>query len=443
MKILKNKYIDILLKMSVPILMNYIVMTLFEVFDKAIVGNYSTDAFAAVGVSASVVYGITGSLGAISVAYNIIAAQYIGKDDKTTFNNTFFTVMFISLIVGIAIILLSLLGGNLLFAKVFGLEGTILKLCLEYFYIDSITIVMNMIIFNFSVYFRNLKDTKISFYSTIIATSINIVFDYLFVYGKLGFPELGAKGAAIGNVIGLLAGILVYILKFYKNGHIKFKRAINKNITSKLIKLYIPLLGQDIMEETIFTIILTGIVSRLGVYEIASYNLAESVASIMALPIYAFSASAITLSIQKSFSNKKGNSKEILNTAIILSGCLVLMIGLFVYIFPNKILSLITKDENLILRVTNIFILVILVQVFNIFHQIYKSYLQGINNEGFVLKFTSFISIISISWIILLSIKFSLIGVYIGLCINNLIFAVVYHFKINRIESNSPNKINS
>lgn len=443
MKIFKNKYIDILLKMSVPILMNYIVMTLFEVLDKSIVGNYSTDAFAAVGVSASVVYGITGSLGAISVAYNIIAAQYIGKDDKTAFNNTFFTVMFISLLVGIAIILLSLLGGNLLFSKVFGLEGNILNLCLEYFYIDSTTVVMNMIIFNFSVYFRNLKDTKISFYSTIVATSINVVFDYLFVYGKLGFPELGAKGAAIGSVLGLLAGILVYIIKFYKSAHIKFKGSINKKITSKLFKLYIPLLGQDIMEGTIFTIILTGIVSRLGVYEIASYNLAESVGSIMALPIYAFSASAITLSIQKSFSNKEGNSKEILNTAIILSGCLVLMIGLFVYIFPNKILSLITKDKNLILRVTNIFILVILMQVFNIFHQIYKSYLQGINNQGFVLKFTSFLSIISISWIILLSIKFSLIGVYIGLCINNLIFAVVYHFKINRIESNSLNNINS
>lgn len=443
MKSIKNKYIDILLKMSFPILMNYIVTTLFEVLDKAIVGNYSIDAFAAVGVSSNVIFVITGSLGIISIAYNIIAAQYIGEDDENSFNNTFFTVMFISLIVGIAIILISLLGGKLLFSKVFGLDGTILNLCLEYFYIASTTVVMNIIIFNFSVYFRNLKDTKISFYSTIVSTIINVVFDYLFVYGKLGFPELGAKGAAVGSVIGLLAGILVYIIKFYRDGHIKFKRAINKKITRKLIKLYIPLLGQDIMEETIFTIILTGIISRLGVYEIASYNLAESFSSIMALPIYAFSTSAITLSIQKSFSNEKDVSKDILNTAIILSLCMVLIIGISIYLFPNKMLGLIAKDENLILRVANIFILVILVQVFNIFHQIYKSYLQGINNEGFVLKFTSFISIMSISWIALLSMKLGLIGIYIGLCTNNLIFAVVYNLKINRIKSNLSNKVNN
>lgn len=433
MKKFKNKYASILVKMSFPILMNYIVMTLFEVVDKAIVGNYSIYDFAAVGVSATVIYGITGSLGIISVAYNIIAAQYLGKDDKDAFNNTFYTVMYISLIIGIGIILLSLLGGKLLFSKIFRLDDNILTLCLEYFYIASTTVVMNMIIFNFSVYFRNLKDTKISFYSTVVAISINAVFDYLFVYGKLGFPELGAKGAAVGSVLGLLSGILVYVVKFYRDREIKLKKVISKKITHQLIKLYIPLLGQDVVEGTLFPIILTGIVSRLGVYGIASYNLASSASSIMALPIYAFSTSAITLSLQESFSNKEKDPKGIIKTAIILSFCMVLSIGIFIAIFPYSLLGLITKDKELISRVTKIFILVIMVQVFNIFHQIYKSYLQGVNNERFVFKFTSFISIVSIFWIGILSIEFNLLGVYIGLCINNLIFAVVYYTKTNSI----------
>lgn len=447
MKRIKSKYIDILVKMSFPILMNYLVITLFEVLDKAIVGNYSIDDFAAVGVSATVIYGITGSLGIISAAYNIIAAQYLGKGDTDSFNNSFYTVMCISIIIGLSLILLSLLGGKLLFSKVFGLDGNILNLCLEYFYIASTTIVMNMVLFNFSVYFRNLKDTKISLYSTIISTCLNVVFDYLFVYGKFGFPELGAKGAAVGSILGLIAGIAVYIIKFYRNGDIKLKGVISKKLTHKLIKLYIPLLGQDVIEGSIFPIILTGIISRLGLYEIASYNLAESIGSIMALPIYAFSTSAITLSIQKSFSNKEDNSKDnednpkdIINTAIVLSCFMVLIIGIFISIFPNKVLGLITKDATLILKVTKIFILVILMQILNIFNQIYKSYLQGLNNERFVLKFTSFISAISISWILLLSIRLSLIGVYIGLCINNLIFTVVYHLKINNIKSYIANK---
>lgn len=109
MKRIKNEYINVLVKMSFPILMNYIVVTLFEVLDKAIVGNYSLYDFAAVGVAATVIYKITGSLGVISVAYNIIAAKYIGKDDKNKFNNTFYTIMCVSFIVGMVVIFLSIL----------------------------------------------------------------------------------------------------------------------------------------------------------------------------------------------------------------------------------------------------------------------------------------------------------------------------------------------
>lgn len=432
MKKIKNEYINIICKMSFPILMNYLVITLFEVLDKAIVGNYSVYDFAAVGIGSTVIYKITGSLGVISAAYNIIAAKYQGKNDKNKFNRTFYTVMFFSIIMGIFIIVLSLIGGKVLFSKVFGLDDKILTVCLEYFYISSITVLLNLIIFNFSVYFRNLKNTKISFYSTLISTIINVIFDYLFVYGKFGFPELGAKGAAVGSVFGLISAISVYLVKLDRNIDINFKSMFSKSIMKKLVKLYIPLLGQDIIEGTIFTILLTGIVSRLGVYDIAAFNLSESIGSIISLPIYAFSTASITLAIQKSFAEENNNSKKIINTSIILALTSVLIIGISISIFPNEIFGLITKDKNIILKVSKIFIMVVIVQIFNIFNQIYKGYLQGLNNERFVFKYTTLVSFISIVLITVLAIKFKLLGVYIGLAINNLILSLIYYLKINR-----------
>lgn len=117
MKKIKNEYINIICKMSFPILMNYLVITLFEVLDKAIVGNYSVYDFAAVGIGSTVIYKITGSLGVISAAYNIIAAKYQGKNDKNKFNRTFYTVMFFSIIMGIFIIVLSLIGEKYYFQR--------------------------------------------------------------------------------------------------------------------------------------------------------------------------------------------------------------------------------------------------------------------------------------------------------------------------------------
>ncbi len=183
--------------------------------------------------------------------------------------------------------------------------------------------------------------------------------------------------------------------------------------------------------------------SRIGVYEVATYNLAESIGSIMTLPIYAFSTSAITLSIQKSFSVKKENFNSIINAAIILSCFVVLSIGIFISIFSNGVFALITNDKKLILRVNKIFIFVIVMQVLNIFNQIYISYLQGINSEKFVLLFTGVISIISILWITILSINLGLVGVYIGLSINNLIFSIVYYFKIRNIRLSNTAKLSN
>lgn len=428
----KREYYRILLGMSFPILMNYLVTTLFEVFDKAIVGNYSTEGFAAISIASSVIYTVTGSLGMLSVAYNIIAAERMGKNHIDKFREDFKLTMIISILVGFIVIIVSLLGGNFLFKYIFAIEDNILKKCLDYFYISSVTIMLNMIIFIFSAYYRNLKNTIITLYSTIVATVINIVFDYILVYGKFGFPECGVKGAAIGSVLGLLCGILVYIIKIYKDDTFELKICCDKETIKKLIKLYVPLLGQDLMECTVFTFMLTGIISRLNVYEIAAYGLSESMASIISLPIFAFSSAAMTLSLQKSFSGEENCARNILKSAITLSCIVVTTIGILIMTFPKLTFGVISNDIKVIQRVIEIFIIVILVQLINVFHQIYKSYLQGKNSEKFVLKCTIVVSIASTIWISFLSKKFGLFGIYIGITINYLLLTLLYSNKMKK-----------
>ena len=363
MKKVKNEYSKILIKMSLPILMNYLIMTLFEVIDKAIVGNYSTEGFAAIGVAANFIYLVTGALGVLSAAYNIIAAQFWGKNDKKQFNATFKTVMVITIVIGTLIIALSFVGGRLLFEKVYGLKNGILLLALDYFYIASVTVMMNMIIFNFSVYFRNMKNTKISFYSTIVSTVINIAFDYALVYGRFGLPELGVKGAAIGSVIGLSGGILVYLIKFKADKEKMIKIKADKEVAKRIIKLYIPLLAQDIVEGTIFTMILTSFISRMSVINIATYNLLETIIGAVALPMFALSSSAVTLALQKSFSKDSKDTLRIINTAISISILMIVSLGNIILLFPRGTMAIISKDNLVIDKAERVLLFAIISQV--------------------------------------------------------------------------------
>lgn len=430
MKKVKNEYSKILIKMSLPILMNYLIMTLFEVIDKAIVGNYSTEGFAAIGVAANFIYLVTGALGVLSAAYNIIAAQFWGKNDKKQFNATFKTVMVITIVIGTLIIALSFVGGRILFEKVYGLKNGILLLALDYFYIASVTVMMNMIIFNFSVYFRNMKNTKISFYSTIVSTVINIAFDYALVYGRFGLPELGVKGAAIGSVIGLSGGILVYLIKFKADKEKMIKIKADKEVAKRIIKLYIPLLAQDIVEGTIFTMILTSFISRMSVINIATYNLLETIIGAVALPMFALSSSAITLALQKSFSKDRKDTLRIINTAISISILMIVSLGNIILLFPRGTMAIISKDNLVIDKAERVLLFAIIAVILKTFTVVYKSFLQGINNESFVFKSTVIISFLSLFWIYALVRIYGLRGIYIGIAINNMIFSIIYFKRI-------------
>ncbi|MFR5403265.1 MAG: MATE family efflux transporter, partial [Clostridium sp.] len=305
-----------------------------------------------------------------------------------------------------------------------------LLLALDYFYIASVTVMMNMIIFNFSVYFRNMKNTKISFYSTIVSTVINIAFDYALVYGRFGLPELGVKGAAIGSVIGLSGGILVYLIKFKADKEKIIKIKADKEVAKRIIKLYIPLLAQDIVEGTIFTMILTSFISRMSVINIATYNLLETIIGAVALPMFALSSSAVTLALQKSFSKDSKDTLRIINTAISISILMIVSLGNIILLFPRVTMAIISKDNLVIDKAERVLLFAIIAVILKTFTVVYKSFLQGINNESFVFKSTVIISFLSLFWIYALVRIYDLRGIYIGIAINNMIFSIIYFKRI-------------
>ena len=69
-------------KMAYPILLNYLLTSVFEILDKAVVGHYSVQGFAVVGIAETPVYEITGALGILSAAFYMIAAELQGKKDQ-------------------------------------------------------------------------------------------------------------------------------------------------------------------------------------------------------------------------------------------------------------------------------------------------------------------------------------------------------------------------
>ena len=117
-----------------PILLNYLLNSIFEILDQAIVGHYSSQSFALVGIASSMIYAVTGAFGIMSTVFNIIAAERKGKKDEAGFESVFAINKMLTLLIGFLFFIIGCLGGKLFFRQVYGITGNDLIEMLSYFY---------------------------------------------------------------------------------------------------------------------------------------------------------------------------------------------------------------------------------------------------------------------------------------------------------------------
>ena len=433
--------------LSVPILLNYFVTTVFEFADKAMLGHYSAESFAAVGIMARMIYVLTGSFGIFATAFNIVAAKEIGREEKAGFEQSFRIAITIAHLVGIGFFIISVLFGRFFCESLYGMQGRVLEEALRYFYPASLTLWLNLLLFLCSIYFRNLENTKLTFYSTVTATVVNLFFDYALVYGRFGLPELGGQGAAWGSVIGLIMGLLIYWIAYRKrlrrfrsviqklnlNGDREKNRCNLKKQRNEMLRLYLPLLLQDFLEGSAFTVILNGIIARLPVEQIGAYQLLDTLGSFLLLPVYAYSSAGITLALQR---KEKGMSEEVrklIKASVQLAVLTILLLGMVSSTASEPLMQLMVSDHQMIQTADKVMPILLCLQLLRALYEIYKGFLQGSGHETYVLVRTILISLSSFVYLILLTKWFGITGVYCGLLFTYLCFVFLYQRKIKEI----------
>lgn len=425
---MKEKEIaGIMNKMALPVLMSALGEMIFSIADQAIIGRTSVEGFAAVGVVANLLYLLTGTLGAISIAFVIQFGRAVGSQDREKQSAIFSTAFSLAIMIGVLFSVMAIIFGRVFLSKFYGLTSTVLEYGYEYLVIACWGLGLNLLIFLFSAYFKNLKRTMISMASNVISLTVNFIIDYILVFGKFGFPELGVKGAAIGTAAGLALNVIIFIFFYCKDKTVDFKFGINMDEMKELVKLYVPILGQDFVECTLFVMIITSIVTRMDTYAIATYNMLEVVISFIILPAHAYGGVAMTLVSQNYENISLREVKKYPRVAIICSGILVIVLGGAILLFP-EVLGIITNDTKLIRQATSICVFAILIQLVNVVNQIYKYVLQSMTYEKWVFAYSTVMSFVSciIIFVNVCVLNRGLPGLYVGTGIMYLLLSVGY-----------------
>ncbi|MFH2138041.1 MAG: MATE family efflux transporter [Candidatus Omnitrophota bacterium] len=164
-----------------------------------------------------------------------LAAQYLGAGFK---NKCAVVVTQAVLIAFIAypLILICRPLAYLFFDKM-GVDSAQLVLQKVYFNILISAAILNLFRCSLSCFFSGIGRTRVVMSASFVSMTVNIFFNYVLIYGKLGFPALGIRGAAYGTIIGSFGGFLVLLWAYLnKNNRVEFQIKQSFRIDWEVIK---------------------------------------------------------------------------------------------------------------------------------------------------------------------------------------------------------------
>ncbi|MFH1714931.1 MAG: MATE family efflux transporter [Elusimicrobiota bacterium] len=190
---------------------------------------------------------------------NALVAQYFGADRK---NNCAIVISQGLLISIIAYPLILFFKPNIIHLfEITGIEPAQLEMQKTYFSILMYGTIFGLLRTTFSSFFSGTGRTRIVMTASFTAMIVNIFFNYILIYGKLGFPMLGVSGAAIGTIIGAFCGFLVLAFSYFKKSNLKAYNILrsfkfNASIMKLLLRFGYPTGLEMFLNLLAFTIII-------------------------------------------------------------------------------------------------------------------------------------------------------------------------------------------
>ena len=327
-------------KLATPVILGMLGHQVVALVDNIMVGQLGSAELAAVSLGNSFMF-VAMSLGVgFSTAITPLVAEADGAGNRERGKSSFKHGLFLCIVLGLALFAVVMFAKPLMY--VMKQPPEVVDLAMPYLTLVAASLVPLIIFQGFKQFSDGLSMTRFPMYATIVANLVNVLLNYMFIFGKFGAPELGVVGAAIGTLVSrvVMVGYLWYLLSRKEKSryfvtNIKIF-TLSKAMLKKLLNLGFPSAMQMFFEVGIFTsaVWLSGI---LGKNPQAANQIALNLASMTFMVAMGFSVAAMIR-----VGNQKGlrNFRELRRVAIsigLLTSILALVFAVFFILFNGEL----------------------------------------------------------------------------------------------------------
>lgn len=339
---------------GIPVSIENMIYSLMNFIDVFMVGKENvalglgTAAVAGLGFANQVFMIFIVSLFGLNSGGGILAAQYYGKKDYKNLKKC----LGITITVGLLFSFLFFLMGLFIPEKIIGIftsDPKVLKLGANYFRIIALIYPLIGLGYSFNMQLRAIGKNQYSLYSTIIGLCINLVGNYLFINGNLGFPAMGVVGAAIATVIARIVSVFYLIYIIYKNklpmaGNFQELFKLSWSFIAKALKISLPVFGHEIMWVTGVSMYVI-IYGRIGTEATAAIQVVKSISNLVFTLVFGLSSGTAAIIGQEIGAGNEENAYkygvELLKISLVIGTA----VALFVYAICPVVLILMKVDS--------------------------------------------------------------------------------------------------
>ncbi len=233
-----------------------------------------------------------------AIGSGVLIAQLWGKKDTSNIKTVLSRSLFYNLCLTIIFIALGLSIPEKIMA-IFNNDPTVVQIGVDYLKIVVISYLFTAITFTFASGLRSIENTQLPMWASLVGLIVNGILNAILIFGLLGAPKMGIRGAALATLIARIVEFLIVVCSVYTKIDIlklKVKNIfeLSKSLSSTLSKVTIPIFTNEAC-WALGTITYAAIYARIGTSAAASIQICTTVMNLFMILTFGLANAAVVI----------------------------------------------------------------------------------------------------------------------------------------------------
>ncbi|NNE71630.1 MAG: MATE family efflux transporter [Rhodothermales bacterium] len=339
-----------ILVLAVPMVLEMMMQSVFEVADIYFVGKLGADSVASVGIAASLIILVFAIGLGLAMAAAAVVARRIGEKDHEGAAHSAAQAILACIGVSIPIGVLGALYAPELLALM-GASAQVIEVGSGYTAVLFGSNLTILLLFLINSVFRGAGDAAAAMRALWIANILNIILDPIFIFGFGPVPAMGTTGAAVATAIGRSIGV-AYQLKILFGGSGNLKLSLRHfGLDAALIRRLLRISGPGMLQYLVGTaswMALMRIMAEFGSEALAGYTIAIRIIIFALLPSWGVANAAATMVGQNLGALKPDRAERSVWLCCVVDAVFLGALGLVIIAFSRPLMTAFTADPEVI-----------------------------------------------------------------------------------------------